>query len=227
MVFEHVSKRTRAGLGRLQIVCSSFQVVSSGFSSFQVVLTFINYDDLPDIISTGETHLYADDITAFVKGENVDECVPKLNGLATEMNNWCLANKMIINVGKTETMIMKRKQFIGSLAPIKVGEKIVEYKEVSKVLEVHIDNKLDWNAHTDKVYKKYSGMVGTLRKARSLPTKTLEEIYYKIVIPKVIYGMLVWGTCSQNVFETIEKQHARAAKSIKNIPRKTEWKRVL
>ena len=66
-----------------------------------------------------------------------------------------------------------------------------------------------------------------LRKARFLPTKALEDIYYKMVIPKVTYGMLVWGTCSYNVFEKIEKQHARATKLIKNIPRKNERNRVL
>ena len=209
---------------------SSMKTVAYGVpqgSLLGPILFSVYMNDLPDITSTGETHLYADDVTAFLKGETVDECVSKLNGLATEMNNWSLTNKMTINVGKTEAMIMKRKQFIGPLAPIKIGEKIVEYREVSKVLGVHIDNKLDWNVHTDKVYKKYSGIIGMLRKTRFLPTKTLEEIYYKMVIPKVTYGMLVWSTCSQNVFEKIEKQHARAAKLIKNIPRKTERKRVL
>ena len=39
--------------------------------------------------------------------------------------------------------------------------------------------------------------------------------------------MLVWGTCSQNKFEKIEKQHVRATKLIKNIPRKIESNRVL
>ena len=53
---------------------------------------------------------------------------------------------MTINVDKTEAMIIKRKQLIGPLAPIKIGQKIVEYKEMSKVLGVYIDNKLDWNA---------------------------------------------------------------------------------
>ena len=75
-------------------------------------------------------------------------------------------------------MIMKRKQFIGPLAPIKIEEKIVEYKQISKVLGVYIDNKLDWHSHIEKVCKKYSGMIAMLRKIRFLPTKTPEEIYY-------------------------------------------------
>ena len=134
---------------------------------------------------------------------------------------------MTINVDKTEAMIMKRKRFIGPLVPIEIGKQIVKYKEVSKVLGVYIDNRLEWDSHIDKVYKEYSGMIAMLRKASFLPAKTLEEIYYKIVIPKVTYGMLVWGTCTQNIFGRIEKQRVRAAKLIKNIPEKIESNRVL
>ena len=66
-----------------------------------------------------------------------------------------------------------------------------------------------------------------LKKASFLPAKTLEEIYYKMVIPKVTYGMLVWGTCTQNKFEKIENLHVRAAMLIKNIPRTVESNRDL
>ena len=48
-----------------------------------------------------------------------------------------------------------------------------------------------------------------------------------MVIPKVAYGMLAWETCSQNKFGKIEKQHFRATKLVKNIPRTIESNRVL
>ena len=102
-------------------------------------------NDLPDITSIGEIHLYADDVTAFVNGKSVDECVCKLNDLAKEIHYWCVTNKMTVNVDTTEAMIMKRKQFTRPLAPIKIGKRMVEYKDVSKVLGVYIDNKLNWN----------------------------------------------------------------------------------
>ena len=149
--------------------------------------------------------MYSDDETAFVKGENVDECVTKLNVLATGMNTWCVTKKIKINVDKKEAMIMKRQQFTDPHVPIRIGKNIVECKEVSKVLGVYIDHKLDLNAHIDKAYKKCSGMIAMLRKAKFLPTKTLEEVYHKIVIPKVTYGMLVWDTCSQNKVEKNRK----------------------
>jgi len=125
------------------------------------------------------------------------------------------------------TNIVKRKRFIGPLAPIETGQKILEYTQVAKVLGVYIDNKLDWNSHIGRVCKKYSRMIDMLRKARFLPNKTFEEIYYKTVIPSVTYGMLVWSTCKQNRVEKIEKKHGRATKIIKNISESVERSRNL
>ena len=55
-------------------------------------------NDLPDVTSTGEIHWYADDVTAFINGKSVDECVCKLNDLTKEINNWFVTNKMTVNV---------------------------------------------------------------------------------------------------------------------------------
>ena len=43
-----------------------------------------------------------------------------------EIYNWCVANKMTINVDKTEAVIMKRKQFTVPLAAVEIGGKTVE-----------------------------------------------------------------------------------------------------
>ena len=64
-------------------VKSSMKTVACGVpqgSLLGPILFSVYMNDLPDITSTGEIHLYADDVAAFVKGENVDECVSKLNG---------------------------------------------------------------------------------------------------------------------------------------------------
>ena len=52
-------------------VKSELKSVAYGVSQGSVYM-----NDLPDITSEGEIHLYADDVTAFV---DVDECVCKLN----------------------------------------------------------------------------------------------------------------------------------------------------
>ena len=103
----------------------------------------------------------------------------------------------------------------------------MEYKEVFLVLGAFIDNKLGWKAHINKVYKKHSGMIAMLRNAGFLPARSLEEIYFKTVIPKVTHGMLVWGTWKQNGFDKIEMQYEMAAKLRRNIPKTAETDRVL
>ena len=182
-------------------------------------------NDLPDITSTGEMQLYADYITAFVNRKSVDKSVCKLNNVAKEIKNWCVTNKMIINVDETEAMIMKRKQFIGPPALTEIGKKIMEYKEVSKVLWVYIENRLDWNSHIDKVYKNYPGMTAMLRKEGSYLPKHLKKL--KHCDPNSNIWIDCMGTCTQNKFERTRKQHVRMAKLIKNIPGTDDRNRVL
>ena len=49
----------------------------------------------------------------------------------------------------------------------------------------------------------------------------MEEIYLKTIIPSVVYGMLVWGTCLESKLSPLEKLHARAAKIVCKLGRET------
>ena len=40
----------------------------------------------------------------------------------------------------------------------------------------------------------------------------LEETYFKTIIPSVTYCLAAWGSCSESLFQEIEKIHVRAAK---------------
>ena len=44
---------------------------------------------------------------------------------------------------------------------------------------------------------------GTLKHMRQLPPKVLEEIYFKSIIPAVIYGIVVWGNCSSAMLNSL------------------------
>ena len=48
---------------------------------------------------------------------------------------------------------------------------------------------------------------------------TLETIYYKTVIPSVLYGMAVWGSCSDYLMKDLELIHLRATRLIHKLPR--------
>ena len=51
-----------------------------------------------------------------------------------------------------------------------------------------------------------------------LTKPVLETIYYKTIIPSVLYGIAVWGSCSSALLEDIDRIHLRATRIINNLP---------
>ena len=71
-------------------------------------------------------------------------------------------------------------------------------------------------SRTSAIMKKkhFSQKVGALKRMRQLPPKVLEEIYFKSIIPAVIYGIVVWGNCSSAMLNSLNPIHERAARLI-------------
>ena len=91
-------------------------------------------NNFPDCVSEGEIHLYADDTTAYVIGDSVDEITLKLNQMLDEVCTWCARNRLTIHTGKTEAMILQRQKFVGPLLPLRCGERLLEYTNKVKML---------------------------------------------------------------------------------------------
>ena len=80
---------------------------------------------------------------------------------------------------------------------------------------VRIDRGLNWNKQIKVVTQKYNSKLCQLKRmGRFLQAKNLEEIYFKSIIPCVVYCIVVWGTVSTAKFGEIEAIHRRAAKFI-------------
>ena len=58
--------------------------------------------------------------------------------------------------------------------------------------------------------------VKMLRRINFLSASILETFYYKIVIPSVLYGIVIWG--SGPMFKDLEMIHIRAARLIHKLP---------
>ena len=109
---------------------------------------------------------------------------------------------------------MKRHKLIGPLPEMKLGENSLEYTDVTECLGVKIDNSLNWKAQTEKVGKAFAAKVKTIRSMSYLPKDILEEIYFRTVIPVVLYIIVVWGNCSMGAMTGIERIHRTAARII-------------
>ena len=87
----------------------------------------IYVNDFPDCITQGELHLYADDTTAFVIGDNPDDVIIQLNCLFKEICAFYRLNKLTLHSGKSEVMIIQPDQFVGPLLPVTHEDTQIDY----------------------------------------------------------------------------------------------------
>ena len=178
---------------------------------------FASYvNDLPDSITSGEVYMYADDTTIYVVRNTVDDITTALQAVLDQVKFWCLSNRLILHEGKSEAMVLSTTPFIGPLKHLKWGEDTIRYVSSTKCLGVTIDDKLSWSQHITSVRSAFNAKIKMLRRINFLSTSILETFYYKIVIPSVLYGIVIWGSGPK--LKDLEMIHIRAARLIHKLP---------
>ena len=110
-------------------------------------LLFILYsNDIPHSLTYCKTIMFADDTTVYLSGENITELFSNMNHDLTQLNDWFRANKLSLNVSKTNYVIFKKK----SAPPMPdnilyIGNDKLENVRYTKFLGLFIDEKLEWD----------------------------------------------------------------------------------
>ena len=121
---------------------------------------------------------------------------------------------------KSECMLIHRGSFIGPHPPIYLGDNTLERVTYSRLLGVDIDDKLNWSVHIKGLKKSFVNKLSLMKKSRFLPKQDLLNLYFKVIIPAVTYGISVWGgTNRSDDFDSLESLHCRAARVIFNFPK--------
>ena len=116
-------------------------------------------------------------------------------------------------------MIISNQTFVGPLPCLRYGNSSIEYKVSSKCLGLTIDNRPSWQEHTKNVCDSFSKKVAVLKRIKFLPKPVLQTVYYRTILPSVLYGIVVWGSCSPSLLEDVDRIHLRATKIIYSLPR--------
>jgi len=66
-----------------------------------------------------------------------------------------------------------------------------------------------------------------LRSLYFLLTLARADFYFKVILPSVTYGLVVWGSCSKSLIDVLEKIHVHATKTIYNLDWYTPSDQVL
>ena len=150
--------------------------------------------------------LYADDTTLMCSDENLDKLYETTNAELQNVFEWTLANKISLNFEKTKYMIITNKR-MPSLNSLSIGNKVIQQVKNFKFLGVFIDHKLNFKEHIDHVVSSISRSAGVLKRLNFLPYSVLRLLYFSLVYPYLIYGILIWGKASKtNLTPLIIKQ---------------------
>ena len=72
-------------------------------------------NDLPESISYGDVHMFADETTVYTIGKDIDTTIPSLQCILSQLYIWCTTNRLISHESKTEAIIISRSNFTGPM----------------------------------------------------------------------------------------------------------------
>ena len=151
---------------------SNSQILTCGIPQGTILgpLLFILYiNDLPNCLSNSVARMYADDTHLTFASKNIETINDVMNHDLSIVNTWLTANKLTLNSSKTEFMLIGSRQRLGTYdtsPKLIIGGDIIKQVSSVKSLGVHIDEKLSWNLHIEKIAKKITSGIGAIKRCR-------------------------------------------------------------
>ena len=156
-------------------------------------LIFIN--DLNIAIKNSETFHFADDTCLL----NIKDSIKKINKVVNKdlkfLIQWLHANKISLNVAKTEVIIFRRKKKqLDFDLNLKICGKKLQASSYVKYLGIYLDQYLDWSPHVNHLSHKLVKANAMLCKLRHYVNEaTIKSIYYAIFHSHLSYVCTAWG----------------------------------
>ena len=129
---------------------------------------------------------------------------------------WLCANRLSLNVGKTEFIIFRPpKMSLKDRIVLTLNKsKIYESRKI-KYLGLIIDDRLTWKFHINELCKKLNRSIGMLYKIRQYcPISVLKSLYHSLFGSHLSYGLSVWGNADLIYLDKIYKLQKRAVRAI-------------
>ena len=175
---------------------------------------FVN--DLPMFIKNGRCSMYADDTIIHVSNVNTTEVNQELNDVLVNVENWYKANKLVLNVSKSNAMLISNTAGNESADDFSVylNDNKLENVQCTKYLGVKVDNQLKFDIHVNDLVKRISAKLSWLNRLRRIVPKPMLVLTYKSYVQPIMeYACTVWG-CSNVNINAIQRLQNRAARII-------------
>ena len=160
--------------------------------------------------------MFADDCTLVGVGKNLNTLCQKINSELKIIQDYFLANNMLLHPTKTRFMLFHRrsecpKLWLGNTLIKRVGEDTDE--PYYKLLGVLYDEMLTYRYHVDLIHRKIQFSLSMLlRSKRSLPYKMKQMLFNSLILSHINYASVIWGAPSSQLdkLEVVIKRGIRA-----------------
>ena len=177
---------------------SDYKNITCGVPQGSVLgpLLFVIYvNDLTRCLNSAKAIQFADDTTVYVTGDDIRSLYILMNQELNILTDWFYANKLSLNVTKTNYMLFTR-----TLKPIGndmvLGMANIEIARTSsfKFLGLHIDDRLTWKDHITIVCSKLKSALYAINQVKYVvPIDCLKALYFSLVYSQLTYGIILWG----------------------------------
>ena len=159
------------------------------------VLFLIYINDFCNIVQTGKQILFADDANYYETGSNFREVLDRVNRNLKLIVKWFRANKLSINLIKSESMLFTRRNMHFPLSPVLLDGKEISYNYSFKFLGIILDFKLNWISHIKRVQSKVNSACGILFQIRNKLTRQVARmVYMALAYPYLNYCNVLWAS---------------------------------
>ena len=159
-------------------------------------LFFILYINDLNNVTNLDSILFADDTNLFISHKDPDFLISTLNCELIKLSKWFRANRLSLNLTKTNFMeFTPRQKKSSSTFNVVIDEKTIAQVNETVFLGVVLDDNLTWKSHISSVAVKISKSIGIIfRSSFYLSTPSLRMLYNAMILPYLNYCDLVWGS---------------------------------
>ena len=186
------------------------------------MLFLIYFNELPNCLQAAAPRVFVDDTSITLSAKTLTELKQALIPKLSKLSCWLRANKLSLNVAKTEIMIIGSRQRLSvqnENVVIRIDDQIIKQVEHTKSLGVTIDAQRTWCKHVEEICRKVSLAIGALKRVRPfIPKQTAIQIYNALIVPYFDYCSPVWDCLKGHLSDKLPKLQNRAARVITTLP---------